>query len=450
MYHSALIAACCAASLVAASSDAGEIKVHSSGRYYQDAAGKPFFFVGAYCWASVAKDYYNDSPQRYVDMITEGAKQGVNYVRFSLGINALGGKGTRYWEKDPTPAPFVYVNGKADLEKWDNRFWDGLAYHAKLAKEHGVFLHVCFFDGVDIRGGDEQHRWINSYWNVKNQTRDFFGDLDTSGDGNTDERGEFYRVDDFRNNTGVGVYQRRIIDRAIELTKGFDNVFFEIGNEMLDSDRAWNQAVIEYVKSKTGKAVSQNGGQLALSAEGFSNHGPDTPADVKRMAAKNVGKGVPFWLDPDGSKLMRASADDLRRSIWYSFTGGAAGWGGFGGFWRQKVDPNIRGYYGKLGQFIKESKCRFWEMVPRHELVSNPEANSCIARDGEEYVIYVLNDESVTVDLTLLKDAAVRRIYNPTSGLWSMDAPVTGGGKELLNKPAGADDWVVYISARSR
>lgn len=440
-----LVAACWAIVLTARSSEAGDIRVHTSRRYYQDASGTPFFFVGAYCWASVAPGYYNDSPQRYVDMITEGAKHGINYVRFSLGINALGGKGTRYWEREPTPVPFVYVNGKADLDQWDKRFWDGLVYHARFASKHGVFLHVCLFDGVDIRGGTEQHRWINSYWNVRNQTRDFFGDLDTNGDGNTDEPGEFYRVDDFKNNTGVGVYQRRIIDRAIELTKNFDNVFFEIGNEMLSSDMAWNQAVVEYVKSKTGKAITQNGGRLAPNADGFSDHGPDTPADVKRMLAKNVGKGVPFWLDPDGSRLMTAGADDLRRSAWYSFAGGAAGWGGFGGFWRQRVDPNIRDYYGKLVQFIKQSKCRFWEMTPRHELVSNPEANSCIAKDGSEYVVYVLSDASVTVDLTALRGTAAVRTYDPRSGKWSREHVTAGGDKRVFTKPAGADDWVIHI-----
>lgn len=428
------------------SCSAGDITVHSSRRYFQDGSGKPFFFVGAYCWASVAPGYYNDSPQRYIDMIIEGAKYGLNYLRLSLGINALGGKGTQYWERNPTPVPFRYVNGKVDLDKWDDRFWNGLRYHARLAKQCGVYLHVCLFDGVDIRGGNEQHRWINSYWNVKNQVRNFYGDLDLNHNGNADEAGEFYRVDEFLNNRGVGTYQRRIIDRAIRLTKDFDNVFFEVGNELLGSDSRWNEAVIDYVKSRTRKAITQNGGRLALNADGFSDHGPNTPADVKRILEKNVGKGMPFWLDPDGSKLMTASADDLRRAAWYSFVGGAAGWGGFGGYWRRGVDPNIREYYGKLLRFIRESGMHFWEATPHHELVSNSDVNSCLANPGEEYVVYVLSDNTITLDLKELRGNAIARIYDPRSGEWMLTKHVGGGELVSFAKPATTDDWVLYVS----
>ncbi|MDH7601065.1 MAG: putative collagen-binding domain-containing protein [Armatimonadota bacterium] len=424
---------------------AGDVTVHSSRRYFQDGSGKPFFFVGAYCWASVAPGYYNDSPQRYIDMIVEGAKYGLNYVRLSLGINALGGKGSQYWERNPTPVPFRYINGKADLDRWDDRFWNGLVYHARLAKQYGVFLHVCLFDGVDIRGGTEQHRWINSYWNVKNQVRSFYGDLDLNGDGNTDESGEFYRADDFLNNRGVGYYQRRIIDRAIQFTKDFDNVFFEVGNELLGSDSRWNEAVISYVKSRTRKAITQNGGRLARNADGFSDHGPNTPADVKRMLAKNVGRGMPFWLDPDGSRLMTASADDLRRAAWYSFAGGAAGWGGFGGYWRRRVDPNIRDYYGKLIRFIRESGVRFWEMTPHHELISNSDVNSCLANPGKEYVVYVLSDNVVTLDLRAVPGSVVAQVYDPKGGKWLSEQNIDAGQLVSFTKPANVDDWVLYV-----
>ena len=29
-----------------------------------------------------------------------------------------------------------------------------------------------------------------------------------------------------------------------------------------------------------------------------------------------------------------------------------------------------------------------------------------------------------------------------------MDLPISGGAKQSFNKPAGADDWVIYVSAR--
>ena len=41
---------------------AGNITVHSSGRYYQDASGKPMFLIGYYGWAAVPDGYYIDHP----------------------------------------------------------------------------------------------------------------------------------------------------------------------------------------------------------------------------------------------------------------------------------------------------------------------------------------------------------------------------------------------------
>ena len=439
---------CMLLALTAVSVSAGSIKMHSSGRYFQDASGKPVFLIGYYSWASVAPGYYNDSPQRYVDMIEKGSPYGVNYLRFSLGINALGGKGKHHWELEPTPTAFPYINGKVDLNQWNKVFWDGLRYHAELAKKHGVILHVCLFDGVDIRGGNQQHRWINSFWNVKNQVKDYYGDLDVNNDGNADQNGEFYRADDFKSNTGVGRYQRKLIDKAIEVTKGYDNVFYEVGNEMLGSRADWNAAVVDYVKSKTKKAITQNGGRLAYNAEGWSDHSPDTPADIKDTLDNLVGKGCPFWYDPDGSHLMQASSDDLRRSVWYSFAGGAAGWGGFvDDYWMCEFSVETATYYKNLAKFIEESGAKFWEMTPQHDLVSNPKVNSCLAKTSSEYVIYVLNDPTVTVNLNDITNKAVCRTYNPKTGVWGDEQIMDGAGRRTINRPADADDWAIYIRA---
>ena len=432
--------------VLAASASAGSVKMHESRRYFQDASGKPVFLMGHHSWASVAPAYYNDSPQRYVDMIVKGASYKVNYLRLSLGINALGGKGTRYWEVDPTPTPFVYENGKANLDKWNQIFWDGLRYHAELARRNGIMLHVCLFDGVDIRCGSQQHRWINSFWNVKNQTRDFYGDLDVNGDGNADQNGEFYRTNDLKNDEGIGHYQRRLIDKALEVTKGYDNVFYEVGNELLGSRADWNAAVIDYVKSKTDRAITQNGGRIAYNAEGVAEHNPNTSADVKRSLEQHVGRGKPFWLDPDGSRLMQGSAEDLRRAVWYSFVGGAAGWGGFvDDYWDQDFDVDTVTYYKHLAEFIGQSGVRFWEMEPHHDLVSNGKVNSCLAKEAFEYVVYVLNDPEVTVNLNDVTNTATFRTYDPRTGDWSDKQTVEGRGRRKFTRPPGAEDWAIHI-----
>jgi hypothetical protein len=430
----------------------GDIKLHASNRSFQDASGKPIFLLGGYGWASVAPDYYNNGPQKYADMILNGAPNGINYMRLSLGINRFSVEGgnpewSQSYDRRPTPVPFKYVNGKADLDQWDPIFWDGLKYQCELAKKHNFMVHICLFDGVDYRPGDSSWRWPNSFWNVKNQVRDFYGNLDIHNSGHADRDGHFYRVKDFINNTGVGYYQRKVIDKAIAETAKYDNVFFEIGNELLGSKADWNAELTAYISSKTQKAITQSGGKTPWNTMGFTEHNPNTPADVKRELAEFVGQGCPYWLDPDGSQLMRGGPDACRQAIWYSLTGGGAGWGGFGAFSSGRRSNSISDthkYYKLFSTFMEQAKPKFWEMVPYHELVGNSAVNSCLAKLGAEYVVYVLNDETVTLDLSALKGQAKCRLYDTKTGVWSGERMVSSGS-QTFTKPAGAEDWVIYV-----
>jgi hypothetical protein len=159
---------------------------------------------------------------------------------------------------------------------------------------------------------------------------------------------------------------------------------------------------------------------------------------------------VPAWEDPDGPLLSDASvsSDDLRRAAWYSFVGGAAGWGGFTvDYWSfgRGFNNSTACYYRSLQSFIQDSGVQFWNMIPSQSLVSNNGVNSCLARTGEA-VVYILSDASVTVDLTSMSGSLPYRLYNPRLNTWTAPQNVTGGAVRTFTKPAGADDWVVYLA----
>ena len=415
------------------------VSVDSSQHYFQDASGKPVFLIGYYDWASVAQNFLLESPARYQDMINAGGANGLNYIRISLGVNRV--------PSTNSPIPFKVINGKADLDQWDPVFWAGLRYHCNLARQKGMLVHVAFFDGVDIRPGNGWWRWGGSFWNIDNQVGNFFGDIDTNNNGNADQNGDFYRVNDFNNNTGVGKYQRLVIDKAIAETASYNNVFFEVGNELFGASSTWNQAVISYVQSKTSKPITQNQGGKANNLDGWAQHVASSLSGLKSSVSQIVDKGYPAWEDPDGpSFFMNGNADSNRRAAWYSFAGGAAGWGGFSSdFWNNSMDNDKLTYYGHLMDFISDSKVEFWKMTASHNLVSNSGENSCLAQVGEEYVVYVLNDSSVNLNLGGVSGSCSAEIYNPKTGVWVSDNTVPGGGTQSFTKPAGADDWVVYV-----
>lgn len=432
----------------------GSVTLHSSARYYQDTNGKPLFLIGYYGWASVPDGYYIDHPSRYASAITQGAPYKINYIRISLGVNRMtSSTNPPSWNGTPTPVPFLYVNNKADLNQWDPVFWNGLKAQCQLARDNGVIVHISIFDGVEIRSqGGESYGYANSFWNPSNQAATFYANPDSNGNGQIDDSGEFYQLSNFNNNAGIGHYQKRLIDKVTSELAAYDNVFYETGNELLASDSAWNAAVISYVKTRTSSPVSGCEGGRATNIQGWAQHEADTPAEVKSNVAAIVGAGYPAWEDPDGPALSNAnvSADDLRRAAWYSFVGGAAAWGGFTvdywsggrGFWVPTVT-----YYRNLESFIDSSGVKFWEMTPQHSLVGNSSENSCLAETGSEYLVYVLNDPTVTINLSGATGAAYYRTYDPRTAVLSSQQTVAAGGTVTFNKPSGADDWVVYVTS---
>ncbi|MGH7972497.1 MAG: hypothetical protein ACREIC_27605, partial [Limisphaerales bacterium] len=347
---------------LAGSGLAKAVSIDPSHRYYQDGNSNPVFLIGYYDWAAVPDGYFIDAPSRYSVMILKGAPYKINYIRISLGVNRMtSSTRPRSWNNRPSPVAFAYLNGKANLDQWDATFWSGLQNQCSLAQKNRVIVNISFFDGVELRSQKgASYGYNNSFWNPKNQASSFYPAGDYS-----DRPDAFYRLSDFTNNTGIGKYQRMVIAQAISQTAGFNNVMFEVSNEPLGADANWIAAVVAYAKTLTSKPITQIGGARAGNIDCWSEHDDKTPVQAKGNVAAMAGLGVPAWGDPDGTALSdpNVSSDDLRRAAWYSFVGGAAGWGGFTvDYWSfgHGFNSTTAGYYRNLQSFIRDSGVQFW------------------------------------------------------------------------------------------
>ena len=445
------------------------VSVDSSNRYYRDVNGRPIFLIGYYMWAPPDPNVSSEHGGKLHYMINLGSDYDINYIRISLGLNRVTAITVPpSWDGDTSSTPFLYnAAGKVDLDRWNPAFWRGLKLHVELAAQKGVVVHVSLFDGPPIRYHVEEGvdisgiKWPNSFWNINNQASNYFGDLDSCIDNGTiDEPWEFYRQSDFVNNVGIGYYQRQLISKTVSELAGYDNVMYEVGNELFSSSTSWNEQVISYIKSRTDAPVTVSSHDMERvgspvpfppsNAQGNATHSYDTPAEVKSFVTQGVGQGRPFWIDPDGSDLNGGTADDLRRAAWYAFAGGAAGWGGFSAdFYHGAIGFNTTkaNYYRYLQRFIRASGIEFWKMVPRSDLVGNSAENSGLAHSGREYLAYVLNDDNVTLDLSSLSGPATARIYDPRTGVFKALSTVRGGGTVTFHRPIGTEDWLVHVKA---
>ena len=422
---------------------AGDIT--AEGNYLRDANGKTMFIAGYYDWASTVDGHFLDSDACYKEMIDLMGKYGGNYIRVSLGINTFSSK-TSPSSLDGrwTPIPFkLDSQGRANLDAFDQRYFDHLKEHVQNAAKKGVIVHVAFFDGVDIRGGKQQYRWVGSFWNIDNQTRNFFGDLDKKNNSNADAYGEFYRTTDFRNNTGVGKYQRLLIDKTIATVDGFDNVYYEVGNELFGARKDWYDVVIDYIQTKTKKAVTTSGGQAPSIANnmGLSTH------DSNAEKPGSYRKGYPFIFDPDNNSFISMSTTQFRSRAWYSLVSGAAGFGGFtDDFWNgnaTSTNPKMLGYLLKL---LKDSNIDLAQCTPEHGLISNPGKNGCLARRGKQYLCYVRSDAKVTLNLGAASGTLSGMALSTETGA-TAKITAQGGARRTISRSSGiSGDWAFFLT----
>ena len=451
------------ATVLLSSQASAVIEVYENNRYFQQ-SGQPVFLLGHYHWASAVDGTYIDSPTTYRRIVDDAVEHGLNYIRLHLSMNRF--TSNTYppvFAGGPTPSPFIYENGKANLDQWDESFWTGLEDTIEYARSHNIMVHVGIFEGVSLRPyGWEHFRWVGSHWNISNQTRSFFGNIDYNGNGSADDLGEFYQNWGFNNpsqygynSQRLGYYQRRMIAKTVAVVDRFDNVFYQIGNELHGPDATWNQSVVTYFKTLTNKPVAINHGisdeSMPANGDGLSRHHPSNNAqDVKRTIPELIGRGYPSWMDPDGGNLMQGRPDDNRRAAWYSLTGGAAGWGGFNQYYVLNNEglAELLDDYSHLSDFIAQHQFPFWDMRPANQSISNAGENNLLALSGQYYLAYVLNDGSITISLPA--GTYDRVIFDPLTGATLVSQQIQGDGSTGFSRPAGgSEEWVVYLKNAS-
>jgi len=144
---------------------------------------------------------------------------------------------------------------------------------------------------------------------------------------------------------------------------------------------------------------------------------------------------------------------EVRRSVWETALAGA-GWvnqndPSFG--WDPRAAISARAaardraydYAGHCARFFNQSGVRFWEMAPAGKLAST---GLCLARAGEEYVVYSPTGDRFTLDLSAQRNARfAMRWFDPRSGEFHRANPVSAGELNTAFTPPFAGDAVLHL-----
>ena len=83
----------------------------------------------------------------------------------------------------------------------------------------------------------------------------------------------------------------------------------------------------------------------------------------------------------------------------------------------------------------------WWEMEPDNSLVNG---GFCLAKSGQEYIVYLPDGGSVSVNLSAASGSLGVEWFNPRSGLTTSGGTVTGGGSRNFTAQ-DTNDWILHI-----
>ena len=167
--------------------------------------------------------------------------EGFNYTRIFIGTyyepvqNIFGiQKNTLAPEPGRFLAPWVKVDGKYDLERFNPEYFNRLKDFLQEAEKQGIVVEVTLFTSIYAEGA-----WVLSPFHFGNNLNGV-GDLD-------------FRLVNTLYNGGLQKIQREYIRKMVRELNGFDNFFFEIQNEPW----ADNGCLAAYVNEGDDRAFSR-------------------------------------------------------------------------------------------------------------------------------------------------------------------------------------------------
>jgi len=428
------------------------IEIYKPNPAYWQYKGKPVLLIGG------TKDdnlFQVPDLEEHLDLLKA---VGGNYVRNTMSSRDEG----NVWQ-------FKKVNGKYDLDQWNEEYWRRFENFLKLTQERDIIVQIEVWATFDYY----RDNWAVNPFNPKNNINYTAEQTGLPEQVNTHptrtENNFFWSVPAERNQKAVLKYQRRFVDKILSYSLKFSNVLYCMDNETSVTPQ-WGKYWSEYIKAKAkaaGVAVQTtemwDKWDLAHPQHNATFDHPETYSFVD-ISQNNHQKGQTHW---DNAQRQRVRiADNVRPLNNVKIYG--ADTGRFGNdrdgmerFWRnifgglasarfhrpdsglglgEKAQANIR------SMRLITDKMSVFKCAPGNDLLSERESNEayCLANPGTEYAVYFPNGGEVTLDTRAMQKPATVRWLNIMRCQWSSPKRIEGKSKLNLRCPS-RDYWAVLV-----
>jgi hypothetical protein len=378
-------------------------------------------------------------------------------------LKAIGGNLIRNTMSDRDPgderAFAMTSEGKYDLNKWNDNYWNRFENMLKLTSERDIIVQIEIWDRFD----HIDNFWLTDPYNPQNNFNysyieaglDSIYPLGRNFQESINKQPFFYTVPELNNNEILLKYQKAFVEKILSHSLNYGNVLYCIDNETSGAEE-WATYWANFIKDNSvGKEIyitqmwdtwdvktpihkrtldhpelygfidiSQNsqlpGYQNWENAQYVFNYIKDNPRPVNSTKIYGHDKYEP-WL----KRGMTTS--HAIQSFFRNIVGGYAS----SRFHRPThglglSEPSINSI--KTIRKIEE-QVKLWDIVPRMELLDDVKENLAFiaAKEGEKYVVYFTKDGKVKLNLTDHNQTFSLRWINVDTAEWAKSEEITGG-----------------------
>lgn len=395
-------------------------------------AGQTWVPVGYYPSIGALTSDQQDYVNYYKNLIDKQAAHGINYFRNVFTMGQQYGTSTIPYKR---PGPGVAADGrpKFDLTQFNQAHFDYWRNIVSHARSKGVVVQICILDAwhnkalVVEDNGDSQHEWGMKY--------DFYYGGNNVNGIDTPTLAQWTST-----THPVFNYHKALVRKLIDTIGDLPNIVWEVCNEQFSGDPNFQPALADEISSyERSKGLIPH---LVMPRD-LPNHEmlEHCLVDVGQIHASmvsNFSRNQPLFHDND-CRTEAFTPDYRRQKAWACLTAG--GHINFFHFdmWQQAVLDSTdvadgMRFLGYTRKFVSDLGVNLVGMVPSDGLVSN---GWCLARGGDEYVVYLRSGGSTTV--SALPASFTARWFNPRTG-----TSQTAVGGPQFTVP-DTNDWVLHV-----
>ncbi|RUA11849.1 MAG: hypothetical protein DSY82_02780 [Flavobacteriia bacterium] len=424
-------------------------------RYFTNNSGQAIYLTGSHTWNNLVDMSPKDAPEKFdfPGYLQWLKKYHHNFIRL-WNWELLNWNTSANREKEPknltvVPHPWlrtgpgVALDGKPkfNLDRFDPAFFKRLKKRVKMAEKENIYVSIMLFEGWGLQFSPNAFK--NHPFHPDNNINGI------NGDANGDGRGvEIHTLA----NREITRIQENYVKKVLRTLKGFDNVLYEIGNEMQASSTEWQYHMIAFIKDYEKTLPKQHPVGMTFQHRGGSN--------------STLFNSRADWISPNpqggyrdnpppgkGDKVIITDTDHLwgiggnQAWVWKSFLSGLNPI--FMDSYKCKIlvrkcdsdwaEP-IRKSMGYTLLFAR--RMDLIHMKPEPGLVSS---GYCLSNKAKEYLVYLPEEKKVEVDLTEAGGLYQEEWFNPDNGETVKTEVMVKDEKNTFISPFNNAGTVLYL-----